>query len=343
MRLTRRHGFTLIELLVVIAIIAILIGLLVPAVQKVREAAARITCSNNLKQISLANMNYESTNGTFLPGVGKNGCCWGTWMIPILPYMEQDNLYKYYSNFGGLDSVPINSPGPPGGPRYSGGTNAVVAQTRLKAFTCPSDTPQSYSSFTKHNYVLNAGNTTFYQVALPLGCTPGTAGCTPFGGAPFGWYENSDLNNDSTYPYNAVASNPNNGRMGRPRKIAEILDGTSNTIMASEALQGRGSDLRGYTWWGGAAGFTAYLAPNSNQPDVITGGYCTPTTSPKMPCTATSTVTAARLMGARSLHTGGVNVSMCDGSVRFVRDSIDINTWRALSTAQGGEVFNADF
>src|SRR5947207_11862044 len=95
----RQSAFTLIELLVVIAIIAILIGLLVPAVQKVREAAARMSCQNNLHQIALANMNYESTFRVFLPGVGKNGCCWGTWMIPILPYVEQDALFKNYSNF----------------------------------------------------------------------------------------------------------------------------------------------------------------------------------------------------------------------------------------------------
>src|SRR5262249_50408125 len=86
MHRTDREGVTLIELLVVLAILAIVIALLLPAVQRVREAAARTQCANNLKQIALANMDYETTYGTYLPGVGKNGCCWGTWMIPILPY-----------------------------------------------------------------------------------------------------------------------------------------------------------------------------------------------------------------------------------------------------------------
>jgi prepilin-type N-terminal cleavage/methylation domain-containing protein len=338
MRRRSRQGFTLIELLVVIAIIAILIGLLLPAVQKVREAAARMSCQNNLKQIALANMNYESSYGTFLPGVGKNGCCWGTWMIPILPYMEQDNLFKFYVNFGGLDYS---------GPRYTGGPNANVSSTRLKTFTCPSDTPQSWGRWTKHNYVLNAGNTTFYQVALPLGCKTGTPGCTPFLGAPFNWYANSDLVWDSTFPYNGppppAGPDKDAGKMGRPVKIGEITDGTSNTLMASEALQGRGNDLRGFTWWGGAAGFTAYLGPNSPLPDVITGGICVSLTSPLMPCTTTSTPSYPRLMGARSLHTAGLNAAMCDGSVHFITNSIDINVWRALSTAQGGEVFATNF
>ena len=338
MQQKRRHAFTLIELLVVIAIIAVLIGLLLPAVQKVREAAARITCQNNLKQIALANMNYESGYGKFLPGVGKNGCCWGTWMVAILPYMEQDSLFKIYINFGGLDTEP---PDTVRFPRYSQGVNRQVSSARLKAFTCPSDEPQAYNGMTKHNYVLNAGNTTFFQVALPLGCVPGTPGCTPFLGAPFGWYANSDLNGDSPYPWTNPPTDPALGKMGRPARIAEVADGTSNTVAASEAFQGRGNDLRGFTWWGGAAGYTAYMSPNSTEQDVITGGICAPLTSPRMPCTTTSTAARPRLMGARSLHVGGVNVALCDGSLRFVRESISMPVWRALSTAQGGEVFDA--
>lgn len=342
----KRVGFTLIELLVVIAIIAVLVGLLLPAVQKVREAANRMQCQNNLKQIALANANYETANGAYLPGVGKNGCCWGTWMIPILPYMEQDNVFKLYVNFNGLDPLP----------RYNGagmgGVNRIVVQTRLKNMTCPTDEPQTWVSgtfnYTKHNYGLNAGNTTFFQTSLPLRCVPAnppTASCTPFLGAPFNWYtqrspaDTGYLVGDSPEPWTSPPRNPEDGWMGKPVKVAEIIDGTSNTMMASELLQGRGNDLRGFTWWGGGAGFTAYYPPNTTSQDVMTGATpCVVPASPLMPCTTTSTATAARMASARSLHTGGVNAAMCDGSVRFVQNNINIATWRAMSTSRGGEV-----
>ena len=345
MRRNRRRAFTLIELLVVIAIIAVLIGLLLPAVQKVREAAARSKCMNNLKQIALGNANYESAVGTYMPAIGKNGCCWGTWMIPIMAYVEQDALGKMYVNFGGLDYS---------GPRYGGGVNVKVTTQRLSVFTCPSDDPQTWNNgnglLTKNNYVVNAGNTTFYQVGLPLGCTPGTPGCVPFLGAPFGYYTNSDLVGDSTQPYNGPpppgGPDIKDGKMGKPASSTEVTagDGTSNTMMASEIIQGRADDLRGLTWWGGSAAFTAFITPNSSEQDVLTGGICqNPIVPPTPPCTTTSTAARARFIGARSLHSGGVNVAMCDGSVHFVRDSIDINVWRAMSTSRGGESFSADF
>lgn len=337
-----RRAFTLIELLVVIAIIAILIALLVPAVQKVREAAARAQCQNNLKQIALGNLNYESANKHFLPGVSRTGCCWGTWQVPILPYIEQDALFKIYINFGGLDN---------NGPRYAAGVNVNVSNQRVSTFTCPSDTPTAVGSITNHNYVLNAGNTSFYQVAIPIGCpNPSVTSttCTGFGGAPFGWYEDPatlGAGGDSS-PVNYTSGLATDGKSGRPRRMQEITDGTSNTLMASEVKQGQqtgGSDYRGFSWWGGAAGFTAYSQPNSPDPDVLTGAACQNGTNGNAPCTTTSTATRPRMQVARSYHPSGVNVSLCDGSVRFIYDGISLSTWRALSTSQGLEVLGNDF
>ena len=341
-----RRGFTLIELLVVIAIIAILIGLLLPAVQKVREAAARTKCQNNMKQIALANMNYESAYGTFLPGVSRTGCCWGTWMIPVMPFMEQDNLYKFYINFGGNDST---------GPRYAASPNSKTSTTRLTSFQCPSDTPHNWAggSFTMHNYVLNAGNSNFYQVNTPVGCTNGSPtganGCVTFGGSPFGWYEDPATlaaGGDASPP-NYTSGNPAQGLSGKPRRISQITDGTSNTLCVSEVIQAPsgGNDIRGFTWWGGAAGFVTYQTPNNSAAtDVMTGGTCgNQPSTPPFPCTTNSTATLPRMQLVRSRHTAGVNAALCDGSVRFISNGISLTTWRALGSSQGGEVLGSDY
>jgi prepilin-type N-terminal cleavage/methylation domain-containing protein len=321
-----RRGFTLIELLVVIAIIAILIALLVPAVQKVREAAARAQCANNLKQIALGIHSYESANKKFVPGVGKFGCCWGTWVIAVLPYLEQEPLFKGYSNFGGNDATGI---------RYAQGTNLSVTRTRLAVYSCPSDTQNSPSSSIPNlNYVVNFGNTNFFQADVVDGGV-----LIPFGGAPFNCYPGSTSDDG---PVDATQAATWTREYGRPVRILEITDGTSNTLMLSEVQQGRGTDARGFAWWGGGSGFVTFMGPNASDPDVMTGAWCNTADRMNGPCTTTSAPPPSplgRRQGARSRHVGGggVNAAMCDGTVRFITNNININTWNALGTSKGAE------
>ena len=328
---SRRLGFTLIELLVVIAIIAVLIALLLPAVQSAREAARRSQCVNNLKQIGLAMHNYESSNGSLPPG--KKSCCWGTWLVFVLPQVEQQALYNAW-NFGG-DLVYLTSGSAFDVPlRYSGAANTTVTATRVPAYMCPSDggntTLTGIGQVTSQNYVANFGNTVTVQ---PASLTFG-GNTYAFGGAPF-----TDL------------CAPGEGMSGqRVATFASVSDGLSNTLLVSEVIVGTGKggqysapyDLRGFSWWGAGTSFTAWLAPNSSQPDVTEDpSYCVYPYAQNPPCTAP---TAALPMnnGARSRHSGGVNTAMGDGSVRFVKNSISLNIWRALSSTKGGEIVSAD-
>lgn len=299
---TDRRGFTLVELLVVIAIIGVLIALLLPAVQQAREAARRMQCSNNLKQIGLALHNYHDTYNSF--PAGTYSCCWGTWQIAIFPFVEQGAAFANYN---------IHDKYYTSETRYNGSDNTDVTGKRYMAFTCPSDTPNTpISSLTSHNYAANFGNTIASQATFN--------GIT-FAGAPF-------------------ANVSGNGQSNRYFDMRHIVDGTSNTMMVSEVRQGTGSDLRGFTWWGDASGFTAYQGPNSTEPDRIYDiNYCNNLPEQGMPCTVTSS-SFPTMFASRSRHPGGVQSVLCDGSVRFFSETINLATWRALASTHGAETIN---
>ena len=299
----RKKGFTLVELLVVIAIIGILVALLLPAVQAAREAARRMQCGNNMKQIGLAMHNYHDVYKNF--PAGSWGCCWGTWMIAIQPFMEQRQLFEQYS-FHRKWGNPA-----PDDQRYSSAVNLPVTRTRLQAHTCPSDMKNApISNITSHNYAANFGNTGY--------AAPATLNGVRYDQAPFAYIGGT-------------------ADLGKIVGLASILDGTSNTMMVAEVLQGLGSDLRGFVWWGDASSFSAYLTPNSALPDrIYTAGYCQNLPLRNLPC-AVSSATDPTMFAARSRHPGGVQVTLCDASTRFVSSTIALNTWRAIGSSQGGE------
>ena len=319
----RPYGFSLIEMLVSIALIGILVGLLLPAVQAAREAARRSRCANNLKQIALAMHQYNDVHGTLPPG--KKGCCWGTWLIFVLPQIEQQGLYNAY-NFAGN-----NNPGLPKSYdidlRYFGAANRTVTSTRIATYLCPSDLPAApivtriggvELACTSQNYAANFGNTLQIQQDLP-----GVA----FGGAPFGDV-GSPLADHSRPPT-------------RTATFADLTDGASQTLLLGEVVVGQGADLRGFSWWGDAAGFETYFGPNSPLPDVLASAdYCSKQAL-NPPCVA-STPALTDVYAARSRHVDGVEVGMADGSVRFIKDSIAMAAWRALGTTRGGELVGAD-
>jgi prepilin-type processing-associated H-X9-DG protein len=186
-------------------------------------------------------------------------------------------------------------------------TNApITATTNGKTFAC-----------TSQNYAVNFGNSIVSQIDFQD---------IKFAGAPF--VDIGSPVGDHNQP-------------GRPTiGFNTFLDGLSETMMASEVVVGQGQDLRGFSWWGDAATFETFLAPNSSFPDVLFSPYYCINQSPNPPCTGTTTALPDNY-AARSRHSSGVNVAMSDGAIRFIKNSINIRVWRALSTTQGSEIVSA--
>jgi len=311
------RGFTLIELLVVIAIIAILIALLVPAVQKVREAAARIQCQNNLKQLALSCHSYADSNKKQLPPGGYyNWDSRGTWLVYTLPYMEQTPLFNKMTAAAGGPLMSTSNSVPSG--TYGGFMNAnSVGGTTLPYGRCPSDDWNPSASVV--NYVGSLGP----QCATgPCGFNPNQTNC------------NNGINGFQASPDhgNTITASELRGlfnRLGAPMMFpASIPDGTSNTIMLGEGLPGSHDHLAGCVWWGynnGNSHCTTIVPINYQMPEKYTQANC-----------QTQTSNWNISWGFSSRHTGGANFAFADGSIHFVGQSIDINVYQRLGCRNDG-------
>ncbi len=298
----KSRGFTLIELLVVIAIIAVLIALLLPAVQAAREAARRIQCTNNLKQIGLALHNYHDVHGRFHPGSitvtnADNTKYRQPFLVFNLPFLEQKNL---------LDTYNFNI-------SFEAAANTTTRQFRVSVFDCPSDEPQVFvnngGSVTdvKGNYGINWGQNVYADQGLP---------------APFALNYGASLGELTDGTSNTFL-------------MAELIQTPHPPGQPVSVI-----DRRGRIWSDQASShqISTKLAPNSSAPDY---GACWNLPSLKAPCNRNTGDGDNHYIAARSRHPGGVNLLLADGSVRFIKDTTSIAVWRALSSRAGAEVISA--
>jgi prepilin-type N-terminal cleavage/methylation domain-containing protein/prepilin-type processing-associated H-X9-DG protein len=308
---TRKAGFTLIELLVVIAIIAILIGLLLPAVQKVREAAARMSCSNNLKQFAIALHSYHDARGTLPPGRDSDSFSTHAY---ILPYIEQTNIYNEI-NF--TINCNINSPG----------VNAAPMAAPIKSFRCPSDSLTPPAQWAPTNYRVNQGGQIPWSPDPNLPAIDGPFflnSATKLVAITDGTSNTAMVSEASVGSFNSAVTNPNNTqRLGQAVGLYPTTPDDAYAMCQSVGYQNlayNGYPEVGAPWIYGYHSTTVYFhvgPPNS--------------TSCMYPSNRIGTA-------ARSYHTNGVNLAMCDGSVHFINNSIPLSTWRAMGSMAGGEV-----
>ena len=326
----RRSAFTLIELLVVIAIVAILIGLLLPAVQKVRAAAARMACSNNLKQLALAFHNYESANGGFQPGriaPGGGANNGHGWAVPTLPYIEQGAYATAYR----FDVLNAN---------WFFAENQAVVSSPIKTFQCPS-APSGRS--------MPFSSTTAEGGFSALSLDPGYAAGGVLTAAAGDYFVTHSISSST----GCNPCRPALDGAGNLQKLSSISDGLSNTVLiheqggrpgywikgsrqpdaASHAASDGGPAVPGLAnpiaWWGPWASYNSFTYQ----------GYDSYGRQPGTACS----INCNNSQGSYSFHTGGANFAFCDGSVRFLNAAIPVQTLAALLTRDGGESVAADY
>lgn len=307
--MNRRRGFTLIELLVVIAIIAVLIGLLLPAVQKVREASSRSQCSNNLKQIVLAMHHYHDTNKHFPPGGDKNSIACQAY---LLPYVEEESVFSL---------IDFNQ-------KPSAAANAAALSQRISVYMCPSD-PGSRTvpaGFGGNNYVYNYGSDIKWA-------EPVTQGVCFFGGATTNFMSIRDgKSNTAMFCERRVGDFNNAIATNETDLFANIGYPGDDVNLAVSMCQGIDPTNLSYQWrsdYGGywIQNFHMTLYTHAGPPNMRSCAY-----PPNR-----------MMMVANSGHTQGVNLGLCDGAVRFVPNSISIATWRAIGTRDSKDLIGPDF